>query len=158
MSDTVIRVENLFKEYRLGTVGHGTLRHDLASWWAKTIGKEDPNSLIGKSTHKDQQELKSHFLAVNDVSFAVKQGDVLGIIGRNGAGKSTLLRCIAGLQPCTGTFTCAGNRLSPDDGHLALLPLRLLCPHSGKKLINTLYLDDHVSSRSVGVVAATTLQ
>jgi lipopolysaccharide transport system ATP-binding protein len=106
MSDTVIKVENLFKEYRLGTIGHGTLRHDLASWWANVRGKDDPNSLITKSApsapaghlpalrgegKKDVEELKQHFLALNDVSFDVKAGEVLGILGASIFNKSVYL-------------------------------------------------------------------
>ena len=43
----VIKIENLSKEYRLGAIGSGTLRHDLQSWYAKKRGKEDPNQRIG---------------------------------------------------------------------------------------------------------------
>ncbi len=42
MSDIVIRVENLSKSYRLGTIGSGTLRGDLDRWWAKFRGRPDP--------------------------------------------------------------------------------------------------------------------
>jgi lipopolysaccharide transport system ATP-binding protein len=38
MSDVVIKVENLYKEYRLGTISHGTLTQDLQSWWARMRG------------------------------------------------------------------------------------------------------------------------
>ena len=41
MSDTVIKIEGLRKQYRLGTIGGGTLTADLQSWWAKKRGKED---------------------------------------------------------------------------------------------------------------------
>lgn len=117
MSDTVIKVQNLFKEYRLGVVSHGTLRHDLASWWAKCRGKEDPNSLVTQlkkqNKNADQEELKQHFLAVNDVSFEVKQGDVLGIIGRNGAGKSTLLKILSRItSPSSGEIMINGRMAS----------------------------------------------
>lgn len=44
---TIIKIENLYKEYRLGVIGHGTLYRDLQSWWASLRGKEDPNSKIG---------------------------------------------------------------------------------------------------------------
>ena len=48
----VIKIENLSKEYRLGAIGSGTLRHDLQSWYAKKRGKEDPNQRIGAVTAK----------------------------------------------------------------------------------------------------------
>jgi lipopolysaccharide transport system ATP-binding protein len=42
MSKTVIKVDNLSKQYRLGLVGTGTLSHDLNRWWHRVRGKEDP--------------------------------------------------------------------------------------------------------------------
>lgn len=59
----VIKIENLSKEYRLGAIGSGTLRHDLQSWYAKKRGKEDPNQRIGaKQYTKDDT-----FLALDGV-------------------------------------------------------------------------------------------
>lgn len=50
------------------------------------------------------------FLAVNNVSFAIEEGDLLGIVGTNGAGKSTLLKVISGImRPTTGTMAINGN-------------------------------------------------
>jgi len=46
MSDVVISVENISKEYRLGTVSHNTMKKDMESWWARMRGKEDPNAAI----------------------------------------------------------------------------------------------------------------
>ena len=48
MSDTVIRVENLSKLYRLGEVGTGSIAHDVNRWWHKVRGKEDPYLKIGE--------------------------------------------------------------------------------------------------------------
>lgn len=50
MSDVVIKVENLSKEYRLGTVSHHTMAKDLQSWWARVRGKEDPNAIVGTNS------------------------------------------------------------------------------------------------------------
>ena len=83
---TVIKIENLYKEYRLGVIGHGTLYKDLQSWWAKARGKPDPNSLLGVA---DPHKGKDRILALNGINLEVKDGEILGIIGANGAGKST---------------------------------------------------------------------
>ncbi|MDR1113612.1 MAG: ABC transporter ATP-binding protein, partial [Candidatus Margulisbacteria bacterium] len=114
MSDVVLKVENLYKEYRLGVISHGTLFRDLQSWWARARGKEDPNSLVTSRQHNAQQEddaeLRQHFLALDNVSFAVKQGDILGVIGKNGAGKSTLLKVLSRITaPTAGSVKIKGR-------------------------------------------------
>ena len=108
MSQTVIKIENLYKEYKLGVISHGTLYRDMQSWWAKIRGKEDPNSLI--STHHIQRAEKESFLALNNVSLEIKAGDRVGIIGKNGAGKSTLLKVLSRITtPTKGIVKIKGR-------------------------------------------------
>ena len=108
MSDTVISVENVSKAYRLGQIGGGTLREDLARWWAKLRRQPDPFLKIGEEHHA--RKMGEQFWALDDVSFQVKQGEVLGIIGRNGAGKSTLLKILSQVtSPTSGQIKIKGR-------------------------------------------------
>ena len=50
MSEIAIKFENISKQYRLGTIGTGTISHDLNRWWARVCGKEDPYLKIGQET------------------------------------------------------------------------------------------------------------
>ena len=68
---------------------------------------------LAKSLRKDGVKKAKVFRAVNDVSFEVKKGEVIGIVGRNGSGKTTMLRSIAGIfQPDEGRIDTHGNRVS----------------------------------------------
>lgn len=161
-SEIVIKVENLSKQYRYGTISHRTLHKDLQSWWARVRGKEDPNLrvdqvnslsvnrslLIGKKTSPnnnspdnlpreihdsdskadfigannsrnapnnqeritDNSDPSDRFYALQDIDFEVKQGEVLGIIGKNGAGKSTLLKILSRVTtPTKGEIKIKGR-------------------------------------------------
>ena len=111
MSSSVIKIENLYKEYRVGTIGYGTLREDLESWWARIRGRPDPNSIIGQSYGKPIGPT-DHILALNDINLEVKQGERLGIIGKNGAGKTTLLKILAQIASPTKGKVMAKGRIA----------------------------------------------
>ena len=107
----VIRFENVGKLYRLGTVGTGTLAHDLRRWWITSVmRKEDPYLQIGETNDRSTKGNSDYVYALKDINLEVHEGDVLGIIGKNGAGKSTLLKLLSRVTaPTTGKIYTKGR-------------------------------------------------
>jgi lipopolysaccharide transport system ATP-binding protein len=93
--------------YRLGIINNGTLWKDIQTWIALKRGREDPHSKIGEDKYRGDND---HFWALKDISFDIKQGDRVGIIGKNGAGKSTLLKILSRITaPTEGTIRIKGK-------------------------------------------------
>lgn len=111
MGDIAIKFENISKEYRLGTIGTGTLSHDLKRWWTVNIlSKEDPYLKIGETNDRSVRGSSEFVWALKDINLEVKEGEVLGIIGKNGAGKSTLLKLLSRVTtPTTGMIKAKGR-------------------------------------------------
>ena len=115
MSKTVIKIENLSKIYRLGEVGTGTISHDLNRFWhMNVLGKEDPYAKIGHVNDRTAKAEKGELVAaLSDINLEVKEGEILGIIGKNGAGKSTLLKILSRVtSPTTGSIKVKGRMAS----------------------------------------------
>ncbi len=106
MSDIAIRVENLGKRYRIGeTVGYKTMRDAMSNLVRLPFRRFHPNPVIHSTApHKD------YIWALKNVSFEVKKGEVVGIIGSNGAGKSTILKVLSRITvPTEGAVDMYGN-------------------------------------------------
>jgi lipopolysaccharide transport system ATP-binding protein len=110
MSDIAIRVNNVSKLYKIGKrERYSTLRDQIANTftapiiWLKSINKDRAGIEKSKSIHDSIWALK-------DISFEVKQGEAIGIIGRNGAGKSTLLKIVSRItSPTEGAADIYGR-------------------------------------------------
>ena len=94
--------------YKLGQIGGTTLRDELQRRSAKRRGQEDPTKKIGARDYTDGES----FMALDSVSFEVKKGERVGIIGHNGAGKSTLLKLISRITAPTGGRICLNGRVA----------------------------------------------
>jgi lipopolysaccharide transport system ATP-binding protein len=114
MSETVIAVESLAKRYvierRADSQGYGryTALRDVIGDEIRNAARRALEAIRGRQAFRAREI--EEFWALKDVSFGVKQGEVLGIIGRNGAGKSTLLKVLSRItEPTAGRVTLRGR-------------------------------------------------
>src|SRR5438270_5253208 len=110
MSDVAIRVEGLSKKYRLGAHAqpYNTLRASLVGVAAAPL--RAASRVTRHPGTQGEGGRRPEFWALKDVSFDVRQGEVLGIIGRNGAGKSTLLKLLSQITaPTQGCIKMKGR-------------------------------------------------
>ncbi len=102
----MLEIQNVSKEYMLGQIGGTTLREELQRRRARRLRLEDPTKKIGEKEYTFGEK----YLALDSVSFSVKKGERVGIIGHNGAGKSTLLKLISRVTaPTSGRIGLNGR-------------------------------------------------
>ena len=107
MEELMIQLRDISKRYRLGAIGSTTLKDEFQRRRAKRKNYADPTVKIGKEVDLSDGDT---FLALDGISFDVKKGEALGIIGHNGAGKSTLLKLITRITaPTTGVIRLNGR-------------------------------------------------
>ena len=107
MSEIMLRVENVSKEYVLGQIGGTTLREELQRVNARLHHREDPTRRVDQMYTAGER-----FIALDGVSFDVKKGEKIGIIGHNGAGKSTLLKLISRVTAPSKGRICLNGRVA----------------------------------------------
>lgn len=106
MSNTVIRVENIGKLYRIGSYDpYRTLADAIYALFAHSARRI-------RNGFRYKEKEREYIWALKEVSFEVKQGEILGIVGRNGSGKSTLLKILSRITVPTDGFAHVQGRIA----------------------------------------------
>ncbi|HEY0677834.1 MAG TPA: ABC transporter ATP-binding protein [Chitinophagaceae bacterium] len=106
MPNPILEVSNVSKIFRLNRQGAGSLRQDLKRAWLRAIGKKSTFFGEEEKANKSAKEIR----ALDEITFNVEEGEVLGILGHNGAGKSTLLKILSRItRPTTGIVKGRGK-------------------------------------------------
>ncbi|MFH5805574.1 ABC transporter ATP-binding protein [Alienimonas sp. DA493] len=95
MSKVALSVANLSKQYRLGLTHAGSLSEVASRWTRRLRGLPPIEASVDAASGTSLATKNGDFWALRDVSFEVRPGEVVGVIGRNGAGKSTLLKILS---------------------------------------------------------------
>jgi ABC-type polysaccharide/polyol phosphate transport system ATPase subunit len=105
----VIKAKSLSKKYRLGVISRKMLVDQIESYVFRKLGKPDPHSKLHEK-HTDRMPTPYDFWALQDISFEIQKGDIVGIMGRNGSGKSTLLKLLSRITaPTSGSAEIRGR-------------------------------------------------
>lgn len=109
--EVVLSVQGVSKQYQLWTSPSERLRYSMLSQAHRSLRAMLPgDSALLAALRRKKAAMHQTFTALHEVSFEVRRGESLGIIGRNGAGKSTLLQIVAGtLRPSTGHVEVRGR-------------------------------------------------
>jgi lipopolysaccharide transport system ATP-binding protein len=106
MSDIVIQVEELGKRYRIGKLeGYLTLKDSLTRFCSSTF------NLFTNKEKGESKEKNNYIWALKDISFEIKKGEIIGMIGRNGSGKTTLLKILSRITEPTKGYAEINGRV-----------------------------------------------